>query len=49
MKWRIVSFNHPASTKSLLYRQDLSDEELLKAIKDSIDRGCNLMKIRGVD
>lgn len=47
MKWRIVGFEHPEKEKSLLYLQNLNDEQLLKAISSGIKRGCNLFSIRG--
>ena len=47
MRWRIVGFNHPKEEKSLIYRQNLTDEELIKAIRLGIKKGCNLFSIRG--
>ena len=47
MKWRIVGFNHPEQEKSIIYKQGLSDERLLKAVRDGIEKGCNLFSIRG--
>ncbi len=47
MKWRIVGFNHPESDKSLIYKQNINDEQLLSAIQVGIAKGCNLFSIRG--
>lgn len=47
MKWRIVSFRHPTQEKSVLYRQNLSTQELIQAVERSIELGANLMSIRG--
>lgn len=47
-KWRIVGFNHPFEEKSLIYKQNLNDEQLIKAIEKGIEKGCNLFSIRGV-
>jgi len=47
MKWRVVGFNHPFQEKSLIYKQNLSDEQLIKAVKQGISKGCNLFSIRG--
>ena len=47
MKWRIVGFNHPHQKKSIIYKQDLSDEQLIEALKQGIKKGCNLFSIRG--
>ena len=49
MKWRIVGFNHPKNEKSLIYKQNLTDEQLLNAIKKGIQKGCNLFSIRGFE
>lgn len=47
MRWRIVGFKHPEQEKSLIYKQNLTDEQLVKAIKQGIEKGCNLFSIRG--
>jgi hypothetical protein len=47
MKWIIVGFEHPNKTKSLIYRQNVSDEKLGEVIKQGIEKGCNLFSIRG--
>ena len=47
MFWRIVGFNHPAEQKSLIYRQFITEEQLIKNLKLGIERGCNLFSIRG--
>jgi len=49
MKWRIVGFDHPRKEKSEIYKQNLTEEGLLKAIKEGIGRGCNLFSIRGFE
>ena len=49
MKWRIVGFKHPEKEHSLIYKQNLSDEGLEKAIKEGIKKGCNLFSIRGFE
>lgn len=48
-KWRVVGFKHPDEKKSLIYRQNLNNAGLLKAINDGIRKGCNLFSIRGFD
>ena len=47
MKWRIVAFDHPHSERSVVYRQDLDQEQLIRVIRTAIERGANLMSIRG--
>lgn len=47
MKWTIVAFDHPEHSKSVLYRQGMTDKGLLKAIETAISKGANLMSIRG--
>lgn len=47
MKWRIVGFNHPMQEKSVVYRQGLSEIQLVETIKKGIKQGCNLFSIRG--
>jgi hypothetical protein len=49
MKWRIVGFNHPGDEHSLIYKQNLSDEKLIEAIRLGIVRECNLFSIRGFE
>lgn len=49
MKWRIVGFDHPRVEKSEIYRQNLSDEQLIEVIRKGIQRGCNLFSIRGFE
>lgn len=46
--WSIVAFEHPRSAKSVLYRQNLTFESLVKALRESQQRGANLVSIRGV-
>ena len=48
-RWRIVGFQHPDKEKSLLYKQNLTEQGLLNAIKKGIKEGCNLFSIRGFD
>lgn len=48
MKWRIVGFDHPNKEKSLLYKQGLTDDGLHKAVKDGIEKGCNLFILYGL-
>lgn len=45
--WRIVAFKHPEREKSVLYRQKLTTEALLNAVKRAIELEANLMSIRG--
>ena len=45
--WRIVGFQHPWLQKSLVYRQNLTTEQLIKVLKDGIEKNCNLFSIRG--
>lgn len=47
MKWRIVGFNHPKEEKSIVYRQGLTDEQLIQTVKMGIIKRCNLFSIRG--
>ena len=47
--WRIVAFKHPDKEKSVLYRQGASDEKLVELIKSAIEKGANLMSIRGFE
>lgn len=49
MKWRIVAFNHPEEEKSVVYRQNINDEKLLDLVKSAIEKGANLMSIRGFE
>lgn len=49
MKWRLVAFSHPKEERSVLYRQNLTDEQLLQAIKRALELGANLMSIRGFE
>lgn len=48
MKWIIVGFNHPILNKSLIYKQNIKEETMIKAIKEGIEKGCNLFSIRGI-
>ena len=43
----IVAFQVPKS-RSLLYRQHLTEEKLLEAVRESIRRGANVISIRKV-
>lgn len=47
MKWRIIGFQHPKSEHSIIYKQNLTTTELIKAIKRGILEECNLFSIRG--
>lgn len=47
MKWRIVGFNHPNEEKSIIYKQKLTTDKLIKAIRQGILLDCNLFSIRG--
>ena len=47
MKWRIVAFNHPKEEKSVVYRQNVSNEKLVDLVRLAIEKGANLMSIRG--
>uniref|UniRef100_A0A6M3XDJ9 Uncharacterized protein n=1 Tax=viral metagenome TaxID=1070528 RepID=A0A6M3XDJ9_9ZZZZ len=47
MKWIIVGFKHPDQKKSIIYKQNISSETLLKSIEEGIDLGCNIFSIRG--
>lgn len=49
LRWSIVAFDHPQSSKSVLYRQNLSFDGLLAAVKNAHRLGANLMSIRGVE
>lgn len=48
-KWTIVAFNHPSRGRSVLYRQNLDVDGLLRAVDDATQNGANLMSIRGVE
>jgi len=43
----IVAFEVPKH-KSLLYKMFLSKEQLLKTVEDAINKGANVISIRGV-
>jgi len=45
-KWIIVAFDHPRGSKSVLYRQGLDPDALLRAVRDAMAAGANLMSIR---
>lgn len=45
--WVLVAFNHPEQQKSVYYRQNIVD--LVHAVKTAIEKGANLMSIRGFD
>lgn len=47
MRWTIVAFNHPDKSKSVLYLQNVTEDELIECVKDAIRNGANLMSIRG--
>lgn len=47
MKWRVVAFKHPEKERSVLYHQDVPDEDLLDSVKQAVERGANLLSIRG--
>ena len=49
MKWRIVAFNHPEEEKSVVYRQNVSNEKLVDLVRLAIEKGANLMSIRGFE
>jgi len=46
LKFTIVAFNHPVDTKSVLYRQNLSEDNLVFAIRAAVTKGANLFSIR---
>ena len=48
-KWIIVAFDHPGGVKSIIYRQGIDPDALLKAVRDAMAAGANLMSIRGFD
>ena len=48
-KWRIVGFDHDRSEKSLIYKQKLTEEKLIQALRKGIEKGCNLFSIRGFE
>lgn len=49
MRWSLVAFDHPKQKHSLSYRQDLTEEALLRAVQTAIRNGANLFSIRGFD
>ncbi len=49
MIWTIVAFDHPDTSKSVLYRQGLDVEKLLRAVEVAQLKGANLMSIRGFE
>lgn len=36
MRWRIVGFKHPSNEKSLVYKQNLTDGQLIAAVEQGI-------------
>ena len=48
-KWTIVAFDHPNKSRSVLYRQNMNVEKLLKMVAEAIVEGANLMSIRGIE
>ena len=46
-RWVLVAFKHPEEQKSVYYRQNIVD--LLLAVQLAIDKGANLMSIRGFE
>ena len=47
VRWALVSFNHPLQSKSVTYRQDLTEKSLIVALERAIEKGANLVSIRG--
>jgi len=48
-KWIIVGFKHPDIKNTLIYKQDISTQELIRQILKGIEKGCNLFSIRGFE
>lgn len=46
-KWTIVGFNHPDHRKSIIYKQNILHNTLIRALEEGIERGCNIFSIRG--
>lgn len=42
-----MAFDHPDQTKSVLFTQKQTEEGLIRSINRAIERGANLMSIRG--
>jgi ClpP class serine protease len=49
MRWRIVAFHHPYEEKSVVYKQNLTSEKLVEVVMKAIEKGANLMSIRGFE
>lgn len=47
--WRIVAFNHPKEKKSILYLQNVTEEYMIKKLREAIGKGANLFSIRGFE
>lgn len=49
MRWYIVAFRHREGKEhSVLYLGDIGKESLVRAVLESIERGADLMSIRGI-
>ena len=46
-RWTLVAFKHPDLEHSLYYRKGI--KHLDRAVNTAIDKGANLMSIRGFD
>lgn len=49
MKWVIVGFDHPYTRKSLVYKQNILENTLIKTLMHGIEQGCNIFSIRGFE
>lgn len=49
LRWSIAAFKHPEQNRSVLYRHGLHISGLVKAVQDAVDKGANLMSIRGLE
>lgn len=47
-RWHLIGFKHPDSKHSIVYKRELTTEQLLIVIAAYADK-CNLFSIRGFD
>jgi len=48
-RWTIVAFNHPEVSRSVLYKQDIDEVQLHRALDEAIEKGANIFSIRGFE
>ena len=47
-RWIIVGFKHPDNKRSIIYKQNITTEQLIKTIEKYAAK-CNLFSIRGFE